>query len=390
MERDIEAILAKIRGARDISEPMTLVREWAGEGRVAELADLRRALDAALEAADGDAWAYETVADEIEEQLALAPGRDRVTALLDLSATTRARSVKVPQPRETRLRALASRLGFGQNTETLLAMLALPLPLPEHEELLACWLHEAVLRGASVVDEPRAVAFQAELARKGHPLGAMPLELLESEREAPSYMPMYGDSALHRAVERLERGPLSGPTMPPPSDHVSTRPTRVPAVEIERRLEVAFEPWVRHSNGKVEAKVFALSPAVSAGTLGKWLLRALPLDCLEDAKRVVCDRVTPAAVFGALFAASANGGAYSSGSGGAYGRRGAWTSMGALIDAPPAASVEEIEALARSSAFLLFSAPESSWFHDVAWDVGALALRPGGATVAVVAGTDTD
>ena len=37
------------------------------------------------------------------------------------------------------------------------------------------------------------------------------------------------------------------------------------------------------------------------------------------------------AIWGALFAASANGGAYSSGVGGAYGRRAAWISLAALL-----------------------------------------------------------
>jgi hypothetical protein len=93
-----------------------------------------------------------------------------------------------------------------------------------------------------------------------------------------------------------------------------------------------------------------------------------------------------------LFAAAANGGAYSSGLGGAYGRLAAWTSLGALIDAPATAKPAEIDAAAPSAQFLVFGAASSAggWWHDIAWDIGLLAVRSGGASVAVLAATDTD
>jgi hypothetical protein len=122
---------------------------------------------------------------------------------------------------------------------------------------------------------------------------------------------------------------------------------------------------------------------------GKWLLRALPLACLEGAAALRAERTGPEAVWGALFAAAANGGAYSSGLGAAYGRRAAWTSFAALVDAPADATPAQVDEHAGACTFLMFGAA-GGWWNDVAWDIGALAVRDGGKSVAVLAATDTD
>lgn len=387
MSTEIDALVERVKGDEDLGQIFAAIGAWARAGRAADLVSAWKALERATEPSGAER--FEAAADEIEEQLALTPGQASVDGVQALLAMERTGSAREPRPKETRVRAVASRLGAGQPREVLLATLARDGARPEHEELLACWMHEAVLRGASLEGEPAAARLHAALREKRHPLGTMPLSLLPTEREAPSYMPMYGEAALGRAVERLERGPMSAPTMPPPSEHEDARPAPLADPEVERRLLQALEPWTTRSNGKLEAKLFAVTPALGPAALGKWLLRGLPLACLEGASRLFADRAAADAVFGALFAAAANGGAYSAGLGGAYGRRAAWTSMGALVGAPADAAVDAVDALADRAAFLTFSAPDG-WFYDVAWDLGVVALRPDGATAAVVAATDTD
>ena len=51
-----------------------------------------------------------------------------------------------------------------------------------------------------------------------------------------------------------------------------------------------------------------LAPAIGTVAPGKWLLRALPLACLEGASALRTKRTGPEAEWGALFAAAANGG----------------------------------------------------------------------------------
>jgi hypothetical protein len=202
-------------------------------------------------------------------------------------------------------------------------------------------------------------------------------------------MPLYGDKGLGRAIEQLTSGPMSARTVPPPADGSAVRATPVEDAGTIERLHAAVRPWSEGKSGKVEAKVFALAPSVEMHSLGSWLLRALPLDSTAATARLDVSRTGPEGVFGPLFSAASNGGAYSSGLGGAYGRLAAWTSLGALVGAPAKVDVDAIDALAIRSAFLTFRAP-GPWFHDVAWDLGALALRPDGRTAAILAATDTE
>jgi hypothetical protein len=63
--------------------------------------------------------------------------------------------------------------------------------------------------------------------------------------------------------------------------------------------------------------------------------------------------------------------------------------MAALVDAPASATAAEVDERAGACAFLMFGAAGGFW-NDVAWDIGVLAVRDGGASVAVLAATDTD
>ena len=395
MANEIEAIVASLRtleGTEDMNQAYAVVDRWNRESRTGDLLELAAAIEAGC-AAEGAARApYEAVADHVEEVLALTAGEGHIDALFTLLAKERVKSVQRPRSVELRVRSFASRLGHGQTKAALLAALSRYGDKAEHTEVLACWVHETVLRGAAndrLDREEIAIRFHARLAEKKHPLGLLPLSLLEAEREAPTYMPMYGANAISKAVQRLESGPSSTRTMPPPGEQKAPTATLVVDASLEKRLLEAVGPWTSGSNGSAEAKVFTLAPSIGTSAPGKWLLRALPLACLEGAAVLRAERTGPEAVWGALFAAAANGGAYSSGLGGAYGRRAAWTSLSALVDAPVEATPPEVDERAGACTFLMFGAA-GGWWNDVAWDIGALAVRDGGASVAVLAATDTD
>jgi Family of unknown function (DUF6183) len=363
MANQIEDIVRTVGAAKDPSEVFATIDGWAEAGRASDLAELWRAID------------DESVADHIEEAVALTAG----DAFVDVAF-----ALAKEEPDSARTRTLASRLGYGQPKEAFLAALE---KYADQRELLACWMHEIVLRGTPLDGEPAAVAFHEKL--EGHVLGTMPLTLLRSEREAPSYMPLYGERAIQSAVATLQSGAASTRTIPPPGERTPPTVTRTEDAALEARLAEAFGPWTESTKGKCEAKVFALAPPVNTLNVGRWLVRALPLSSIEDAQGIDIQRVEVDVVWGGLFAAAANGGASSSGLGGAYGRRAAWTSLGGLVDAAADASVEAVDDLASESAFLVFAA-SGPWFHDIAWDLGVAALRPGGQSVAVVAATDSD
>ena len=392
MANEIEAIVQSLKSlerSEDVNQAYTTVDRWNRESRTQDLLDLAAAIEAGCEAQGAARVSYEAVADHVEEVLALTAGSDHIDALFTLLARVRVKSVQRPRSVELRVRSFASRLGHGQTREALLAAIARAGSKSEHTEVLACWMHETVMRGTSLDREEAAVAFHARLAEQKHPLGMLPLTLLVAESEGPTYMPMYGANAISKAVQRLESGPTSTRTMPPPGEQKAPTPTVVRDAALEKRLLEAVGPWTSGSNGNAEAKVFALEPSIGTSAPGKWLLRALPLACLEGAAALHAERTGPEAVWGALFAAAANGGAYSSGLGAAYGRLAAWTSLAALVDAPAEALPAEVDARAGACRFLMFGGPDG-WWNDVAWDIGTLAVRDGGASVAVLAATDNE
>jgi len=392
MSNEIEAIVQSLRSlerAEDVNQAYGAVDRMNRESKTADLLDLAAAIEKACDVGGAAKFPFEAVADHVEEVLALSPSDEHVDALFTLLGRPRVRSVQRPRSTEMRTRAFASRLGHGQSKDALAKTITRLGNDEEHVELLACWMHECVLRGTPLDRDEAVVKFHARLAETKHPLGEMPLVLLEAESEAPTYMPMYGSNAISKAVARLESGAASTRTIPPPGDHEAPRATRVEDAAVEKRMREAIVPWSSGSNSKAEARVFELDPEMDTASPGRWLLRALSLDCLEGAKALHAERVSSEVVWGALFAAAANGGAQSAGLGGGYGRRAAWASLGALIDAPADATPHQLDARAPSASFLVFGAP-SGWWNDVAWDIGALAVRSGGASVAVLAATDAD
>jgi hypothetical protein len=342
-----------------------VVTEWAASGRVGDLVALARLLDDRAS----------VLADHVEDELASCPAA--LEAALGRAAVSRATTRSMDE----RVRTIASRLAAAHSPSVFAAAIA--SHAREHVELFACWLQELVVRGAAIDREPKVVAFRDELAAAGHPLAALPLTLLDVEGEVPSYVPVYGSEAIGRAYEALASGPMSARSIPPPAN---SREVRASAADVDPRMDTAVRSWAAGPNGKVEAHVFVLEPAVRDYGLGSWLVRALPLASVREAK-IECLRVGVEGAFGALFAAAANGGAKVMGAGGAYGRLAAWTSLGALVGA--AGPIDEVSRIAQRSAVLSFSAP-GPWFHDIAWDLGLLALRPGGASVAVLAATDAE
>lgn len=382
--KDVLEHLAKDASEAGVTKVCVEIADWAKAGHTKELASLARGLELAATSAQADA--YEKVVDLVEDQLALTSTDEAIDAILALSQEPRAKSVVTPRTNHVRQCAIASRLGYAQEKKAFVSALA--RHGDKYRDLFACWMHELVLRRVSLANEPAAKKLADELVQAGHPLGGLPLDVRPLEREAPSYMPLYGDRGLTSVLEALTDGPMSARTMPPPAEGKDVATTeRAPNPLLSR----AVKPWQDGKRGKVEMKAFELSVPLAPNLLGSWLLRSLPLDSTKGVPRegLDCQRVQSEAVFGPLFAAAANGGAYSPGLGGAYGRREAWTSLGALVGAPDGSSVADIEKAAQKTVFISFSA-EGPWFYDVAWDLGVLALQADQKNVIVLAATDSE
>jgi hypothetical protein len=172
---------------------------------------------------------------------------------------------------------------------------------------------------------------------------------------------------------------------------------RVPAAEETTTLATAtamgtaVANWAKESNGRIEARAFDLAEPLDAESVPAVLL-ALGLECLRGAGKKTPLSVAvrpPAQAWRVLFAAASTGGAYNSGSYGAYGRLAAWQSLAALAGSPEGTSAAEVEAHVLECVWHGFGA-DTKWFEQVAWDIGLATLSPGRRRLAVLAATDTD
>ncbi|MGW4633544.1 DUF6183 family protein [Nocardia sp. NPDC004415] len=331
----------------------------------------------------------------LAEALATAHGPDQylvdyaVRALLAApgGASAALQVVAVMRVRKERVRRIAALVaGSLGHDDAVAAFGAAGLAGPIADELRACLLHELILRGV-VVAEHEQIRRWAESAHwAGHPLRALPLEptmfehapaLRQYSRRGSSVgKPSSTDGS--PALNRQAR-------LPVPSATETTTPAQV------AQLESAVSNWQRESNGRTEIRTYRLShrpdPAVAAA-----LLDSLELACLHAghpaATALAVTASTPARVWSILFGAAANGGAYNSGDGAAYGRLAAWRSLGALCGATEFDTVDQIIARASDTHWFTFEA-DTDWFERVAWDLGIVALTPEPG-MSILAATDTD
>jgi hypothetical protein len=151
------------------------------------------------------------------------------------------------------------------------------------------------------------------------------------------------------------------------------------------RMKIAVANWFN-----LEARSFSLEPPITPAEITPALLLTLGLECVEraDEDDIRLMPTTPERILARLFAVASTGGPHE-GYEGAYGRLYAWQTLGAMADASPDQSIDEVMAQVRECHWFYFEA-EADWFYQVGWDVGIVALRPDSATLAVLAATATD
>lgn len=259
----------------------------------------------------------------------------------------------------------------------------------ELHDLYACFLQECVVRGADLAEVASAHRLAAALTDAGHPLAVLPLARLGLEAGLEACASTYGvrsSGGWHAAHAPPE---ASSPSAPPA---VTLDDVTAPS---DARIAAVFESHCQVSNGKSEARVYWVSPSAEVSDVG--LVRALArapslrcldgLDPLDDTLEV--RRYDAARAFEALLVFASNGGDYNLDWSAAHGRLAAWRSLGGLVDAPADASLPSIEARAGACRFLHFRAP-TPWFYRVVTDLGLVVVRDDLASVALLAGSDTD
>ena len=400
MSSPIDDFLISLVGAKDWNRQLARIKIWAEGGRTDDLLAVSAALTDDAQTPSFEPSARRGVLDSLERTLALTPGFAQAVAavsVLQLREAYKTReAMRGPAPRQPSRRQheteLASLLAQGQTPLTLAALFETHGSKPAHLELLACLVQEMVLRGVSVSGP--ASEFWTRIAGT-HPLGGLPLTLLPSESQFPKFLPNYGPQTKTYGSPG-QRGEVVKPLPSRIEMSIAWTELEVSAAE-KAAIEAATANWELESNGKGEVRVFRSDRVVPPPALTDKQVLSLPLESLAgaSARDLWLIPYSVADAVAVLFCAACTGGADSLGLGGTYGRWAAWEATGALAGAgrnPSVgrnASFEDTAAIVGECAWWFWAA-KSAWFYDVAWDIGLLALRPDGRTLAVLAATDTD
>ncbi|MFJ3743297.1 DUF6183 family protein [Streptomyces albidoflavus] len=375
MTERIQEIVAGLPELKDIAGVCAVADERVARGDAAFAADLGVALARAYGRAE-PLWQYRSLFGHLLRLLATTAGPENLTEALRL--------VSSPEAADRRRdRHVASLLASCRRPEEL----AVVFSGHASEELRACLVHELVLRGVAVDEEPGIARWARSPHWRYHPLGWLPLT--RSSMEDGADLPGY---SLRGSSHAMPYGPSEG------VPYRGTGGARVPSAaevttpQLAATLSSAVANWAEESNGVVEARVFDLAGPPADEAVPATLL-TLGLESLAGAGRkkaaLSVAACPPGQAWRVLFAAASTGGAYNSGSHGAYGRLAAWQSLAALAGVADGAGSAEVEARAAECAWFGFDA-RTDWFEQVAWDIGLAALSPDRRRLAVLAATDTD
>lgn len=318
--------------------------------------------------AEPRAWQYPHTFDHLFRLLVADPGDAGLAQTLRLIAASRAAGHDIDR--------LAAALLVENRPQAALAAAAEGTGAAG-DTFRACLVHELVLREGTVAQWPKIVEWAGSAAMRGHPLGWLPLALLDIEQGWDKGRGEIGEPDRETMV-------VAGAQPLWPATDVTTD-------ELSEALSAAVQNWAEDSNGEIEAKVFDLGVPVTPAILSD-ALAALDLECLEPGTfpfQLAVFDISAHAAWWILFHAALDGSAYSRGRYGAYSRLFAWRSLAALVGAPDGAAPEEVTALAQQCAWYRFDAG-SEWYTHVFWDIGLVAVRPDGRSLAVLAATDTD
>lgn len=285
-------------------------------------------------------------------------------------------------------RVLTAMMATYQPAEILLNVLRDIQPMLDEKYLkfAVLLIQEMVIRGFDGTQDDIVANYLGKLKLAHSPLAILPLKLQSFESEIQRLLPKYSSD------RDLSRGfPLGWNPGASPSSSAPIEVKEITASLNSQLALSAFEDWTTRSNGIAEFRAFYSDTELMAEALPSQIL-SLDVACLKDCvvADIVIGQTTPNIIFELLFAAACNGGAYSMGVQGAYGRLQAWESFTTLLGSTLQTPAAELDLLATNCTWFLFNA-NSAWFHEYHFmDVGILVLHPDKQTLVLLAASDTD
>lgn len=259
MDASVRDLLRSLRTAVSAESACEAIDRWVVARDGSRLREASVALrDPSVEAPE---WAVGAVWDHLVSKLALTPDLDFALMLREL-----ARRGDAPY--------LASVVASGQTFHVVEQLFA--ETRPSDDEFLACLTQELVLRNGQAEREPFA-SFRARLRALRHPLGWLPLHLVQIEGGVE--LPRYHDYGMSLSIPF---GPMHDDEGQPDTAFAALIGSEITSTAETRLCSTAFQDWIEHSNGKVEARFFELRAAPEVVPLADEL-RATSLGCLAGA-----------------------------------------------------------------------------------------------------------
>lgn len=382
LSSEVARSLREISSTTNCAPQIAVAERMIETGRFSEIVALLRGLRELERTPSGMA---ECLADAVWHRLSMTRSADALIASLEALGPAPDQAGSVPCSRRA-VHQVGERFGFWQRREAIKRAIAYHDSVAPRAEFLACWIQEHVLRRDDLYDDPIVSAFWSELRDRAHPLASLPLRCGGAERalgETVRTFNEYGGGSYEMAFGPTEHDAASLGCL------VSCG-TPLRAVRAPRRLGSAFRLWKWSMSQNFEACEFALVEGSNPPRPCAEFLLSLQLDCLRatKSKQIRARQVSFSEVLACLFCAAANGGAYSPGACGAYGRLRAWCSAASFVECEQS-RIQDVAAVAEEHTWILFDA-NSKWFRRVAWDVGIAAIAPDGSYVRVLACTDED
>ncbi|MET9284609.1 DUF6183 family protein [Nocardia beijingensis] len=352
------------------------------EGDTAFVADLGIAIAMTYGHGADRVWQYESVFNGLLRLLATTAGAENAARALQLIFAAGTYCPKLD--RYPRLdRGSASLLAAFQTADDLAVAFT---DGGVSQELRACLVQEMVLKGVPVTEVPAIAEWTDSPSWHGHPLSWLPLTLSPVEQRPAVPSPEARDRGHTTPFATADMSDAATP-------HDSPVPSALNITTTARSAAMSFAvtQWAEASNGRVEAEVFELAQPLRPHAVAS-LLMTLGLECLDGLEQENSFSVSACSAGRAwriLFAAASDGGAYGSGSYGAHGRLAAWRSLAGLSGLATDCSYADVEQRVRDCAWYIFEA-DTTWYEQVAWDIGLAAAAPDRRQLAVLAATDTD
>ena len=368
----VDDFLERLDAASDVRWAWDVLDEWLAAGKHDLLEEVLVRMQPHL--ADPQHWQSRSITEAIESRLAFDPaGPETLVRLVSRAA--------IPPGTVPRLAAM---LACGQTVDALDELLARHAERDGPLELFACLVSEMALRGATLRRSRGAPILSARLAERAHPLAPLPWEATAIESRCADAMPGYSKTG--GSGPSMNFGPRNHPPMPDPGPR---EPVTLAAHEDGAAIDALHTTF--EGFGEPDAGVFRADAELRP--LSRHILARVPLPCLANTpvNEIYMEALPPEEAFALLLGAGLGGIPYHRSLDGAWSRLSAWNAVRAFagLDLGARLDVAAVEGAARRCEWFYFDA-HNEWFIQEYCDLGLVAVRPDGRTLALAAGTATD